>query len=109
MTNNQNLGSFSTHKATKNKIKRLTPIKVATRHPNSRKHAIFAKCWNCCGGQYENTSFDSEVKKSIKHCAVTNCALHPFRKFKTKIPVQTLASGTGIDLSLQQNHEVKPL
>ncbi len=99
MIKNQNLYPVSPLKASKLKIKRPTPIKVATRYPNSRKHAIFAKCWDCCGGQYENTPFDSEVKKSIKYCSMTSCLLHPFRNYKTKKPVSFFGEYiTGLEL-----------
>lgn len=106
MIKNQNSGSNKPHKATKLKLKRPTPVTVAKRHPNSRKHAIFAHCWDCCGGQAEATRFDSEVRKSIKQCSVIDCALYQFRQYKTKKPVTTLASGTGLDLSIKQTGEV---
>lgn len=106
MINNQKSDLNNAHQATKLKLKRPTPIKVAMRHPNSRKHAIFARCWDCCGGQVGNTRFDSEVRKSIKQCSVSDCALYPFRQYKTKKPVTTLASGTGLDLSVKQTSGV---
>jgi hypothetical protein len=69
-----------------------TPIEHYLDNQNSRKHAIFAKCFDCCGGGL-STDDNSGVRKEIKFCPVTKCSLWNFRPYKNKIArkVSTLA------------------
>ncbi|WP_223789629.1 hypothetical protein [Marinicella meishanensis] len=94
------------HKAAKLGLKRKTPIKVALQNPNSRKHAIFAHCWHCCGGVLEVTKHDSEIRREIRECGIESCSLHKFRQYKSKKP-EALASGSGLDSSVKQISEVR--
>ena len=82
-----------------------TPIEHHLKNQNSRKHAIFAKCFDCCGGGF-STDDNRGVRNEIKSCPVTKCSLWNFRPYKTKEPSKTLASTEGSDLSFQQNYEV---
>ena len=50
----------------------LTPDKKALANPNSFKHAISAKCWDCSGRQ----------RKEIRACPMTDCSLWNFRPYK---------------------------
>ncbi len=106
MSDNRFYISEKPRKATKSGLKRKTPIKVALKNPNSRKQAIFAYCWQCCGGQPEPTKFDKEIRREIRHCEITSCSLHHFRQYKNKKPV-ALASGTGLDSYGKQISEVR--
>jgi len=53
------------------------PIERYAKNPKSRKLAIYAKCWDCCGA-----GTDSGTKATIGDCPVVRCALHPFRPFQ---------------------------
>jgi len=102
MSDNRFYISEKPRKAAKSGLNRKTPIKVALKNPNSRKQAIFAHCWQCCGGQSEPTTFDKEVRREIRHCEITSCSLYHFRQYKNKKPAKTLASGAGLDSSIKQ-------
>ena len=54
------------------------PAKLA-RNPGSRKFAIWAKCFDCVGGDQDLGWTDS-----IRHCPVVACALHDFRPMKPR-------------------------
>jgi hypothetical protein len=102
---NKNFTPKTQYKALKTNLINKNPIKVSLQNLNSRKQAIFAHCWQCCGGQSEPTDFDREVRREIRHCEITSCSLHRFRKYKQKKPV-ALAGGTGLDSSCEQISEV---
>ena len=106
MIKNQNKGSFNPLNSGETKTKFKNPIQVAGKNPKSRKLAIFAQCWNCCGGQNTATKFDTEVRRSIKQCEISDCPLYQFRQYTNKkaLKVSTLASA--FDLSVKQNSEV---
>ena len=81
-----------------------TPIEHYLDNQNSRKHAIFAKCWDCCGGGL-STDDNSGVRNGIKLCPVTKCSLWNFRPYKTKEPVTLAKVPTGSD-SFTETSEV---
>ena len=87
-------------------MKYKNPIQTHLLNPNSRKLAINAHCFDCCGGI--NADDNKGVKSEIKHCAVIDCSLFRFRPYQNKkalIRIETPASA--LDLSLKQNnHEV---
>ena len=101
-TINQNLGKYLREKTANKGMKYKNPIQVSILNPNSRKHAIFAHCFDCCGG---NISGDNTgVKSEIRNCEITNCSLHKFRPYKNEkaLKVSTLASALD---SSSRNHE----
>ena len=101
---NQFPDQFEPLKAPVLKTKRLTYIEVALSKPNSRKYAIFAKCWDCCGGQPSKRN-NKGVRAEIRNCEIYSCSLHQFRPYQTKKPAKVAKQITGLDLSFKQNHE----
>jgi len=53
-----------------------TPLDRLERHPNSRKAAIDAFCWQCMGGANHGT------RRMIRECTAPRCALFRFRPFQ---------------------------
>ncbi|MDA3971251.1 MAG: hypothetical protein PF442_07860 [Desulfobulbaceae bacterium] len=51
---------------------RLDPAEKARRNPNSRRQAIYAKCWDCC----------CEQSKEIRLCPSVDCSLFRFRPYQ---------------------------
>ena len=45
-------------------------------NPTSRTIAIYAMCYECCGGGY-----DGGIRETIRECKV-DCPLHAFRPYK---------------------------
>ncbi len=84
--------------------KNKTPIEKAQDKPTSLRLAINAKCYDCIG-----CGFDPKPTDAIRNCGIVDCPLWTVRAYQNKKPTTTLASGAGFNLSLQQNHEVKPL
>jgi len=104
MINNQNLGEYL-HKKTANKGKKYkNPIQTHLLNSNSRKLAINAKCFDCCGGI--NSDNNKGIKSEIRNCEITNCSLYKFRPYKNEkaLKVSTLASALD---SSSRNHEVQ--
>jgi len=105
MDNNQNLATPKSRESDSSKTIRLTHAQHALNNPKSRKNAMNAKCWDCCGGGL--TEAESKgVRKEIALCTITDCSLHNFRPYKNKETANTLARVAVSNLSLQQNHEV---
>ncbi len=84
--------------------KHNNPIQSYELKPNSRKLAINAKCFNCCGGN--NSDDNKGVKAEIRHCPITDCSLYSFRPYKNKKTANTLARVAVSNLSIQQTQEV---
>ncbi len=53
---------------------KLDPIERAIQNPNSRKLAVWAKCWDCSCFQ----------KTEIRLCPIVKCSLYNFRPYKPK-------------------------
>ena len=105
MANNQNLATLKNRKSCSSKTTRLTHIQHALNNPNSRKHAMNAKCWDCCGGGLLQSE-SKGVRKEIALCTITDCSLWNFRPYKNEKARKVSTLARALDLSLQQNHEV---
>jgi len=101
--NNQNLGKIFPRKSTNKGKKYKNPIHISLLNPNSRKLAINAKCFDCCGGI--NSDDNKGVKSEIKNCEITNCSLHNFRPYKNEKSTDRLASARALD-SFTKTNEV---
>ncbi len=101
---NQNLSLNLLEKAVNLGRKYKNPIQSYKLKPNSRKLAINAKCFECCGGN--NSDDNKGVKAEIKHCSITDCTLYNFRPYKNKKTANTLARVAVSNLSIKQNYEV---
>lgn len=100
--NNQNLGKNFLRKSTNKGKKYMNPIQAHLLQPNSRKLAIHASCFECCGGI--NADDNKGVITEIKNCEITNCSLWNFRKYKnekTLVRIETPASA--LDSSTKTN------
>lgn len=70
-------------KASGRKVERLDPVERAKRNPGSKRDAIDAMCWQCCGCGVDG---DKETRDRILECSVTVCALHPHRPYQPTEP-----------------------
>jgi hypothetical protein len=59
-------------------IKHLRPDERAQLHPESRAHAISAKCYDCVGG----LNADGGYRAAIRECPASRCALHRWRPYR---------------------------
>ena len=57
-----------------------TPLEVARDKPTSKRDAIYAKCYECQGGE----GADPGWQWAIGNCEVTDCPLHPHRSYRRK-------------------------
>ena len=73
-------------KAESGDLERLDPMEKARRNPKSRKLAIVAKCWDCCGG-----NADPGVRKRIGDCRSVKCPLHPLRPYQHNAETEEVA------------------
>jgi hypothetical protein len=101
---NQNFSLNLLEKAVNLGKKYKNPIESHLLTPNSRKLAINAKCFECCGGN--NSDDNKGVKAEIRHCSIKECALYNFRPYKNKETANTLARVAVSNLSIQQTYEV---
>ena len=46
---------------------------------DTRKTAVDAKCWECCGGSEDESE---GVRGAIRDCTATNCPLHAWRPYR---------------------------
>ena len=99
---NQNLGKYLREKTANKGMKYKNPIQTHLLNPNSRKQAINAHCFDCCGGL--NVDDNKGVKSEIKHCEIVNCSLWNFRPYKNNETANTLTGVAVSNLSLKQNN-----